>query len=289
MAGLKILLLLFIVTTPVFAAPDLMSFADSLAAEQDHYRAITEYKRFLHYFPDDPRAPSAQLKIGQSFVAGERWQQADLAFEKVWSRYPKSPEAAVARRAYAEAAFQRKDYETARDRYAQLKQEQHESDTAEVSYRSGLSELQLNHPAAARLQFEELEPELAHQLSLSIDQYENLPQKSPRLAGTLSAILPGAGQLYSERPKQAGIAFALNAAFIYAAVEAYENDNYAVSGILSLFELGWYGGNIYSAINNAHKYNRRQRQTFLDNFQQRFGLTLRTEQGIPKISAHFSF
>jgi len=289
MTILKTILCLFLAVTPVFGEPDLLSFAESLSAEKDYYRAVTEYKRFLHYFPDDPRAPSAQLKMAESFLAGERWQQADQAFEKVWALYPDSAEAIIAKRAYADAAYMRKDYENAKQRYAQLKQAQSNKPSAEVSYRSGLIALQQNRPAAARLQFQNLELGLAQQLSLSLDQYEKLPQKSPRLAATLSAILPGAGQLYTERPKQAGIAFSLNAAFIYGAIEAWNNENYAVSGILSLFELGWYGGNIYNAMNNAHKYNRQQRQNFLNHFQQRFGLSLEWEESTPQISAHFSF
>lgn len=289
MTILKTTLFLFLAVTPVFAAPDLLSFADSLFAEKDFYRAVTEYKRFLHYFPDDPRTPSAQLKIARSFLNGERWQQADQAFEKVWIHYPDSPEAIVAKREYADAAYIRKDYENATQRYSQLKQEGSKSPSTELSYRIGLSKLQQNRPEAARLQFQNLEPGLAQELSLSLDQYENLSQKSPRLAATLSAILPGAGQLYTERPKQAAIAFSLNAAFIYAAIEAWNNENYAVSGILSLFELGWYGGNIYNAMNNAHKYNRHQRQNFINHFQERFGLTLGLEKSAPHISAQFSF
>ena len=280
---LLLLLLLLTLTPPAYAEPNLLSFADSLAKEEDHYRAITEYKRFLHYYPSDARVSYVQLAIAQSLLSGQRWQQADLALEKVWERYPDSIEAPAAKQLYADTAYDRGDYEAAQLRYQKLKSNETNG------YKIGLTQLQQNKPKKAQASFAKLPAPLNQQLALSLDEYQQLTRKSPQLAGTLSAILPGAGQLYTERPRQAGIAFALNAAFIYGAIEAWDNEDYAVAGILSLFEIGWYGGNIYNAMNNAHKFNHHQEQDFLENFQQRFGLSLGWQQGQPQLQALFRF
>ncbi len=284
-----LLLILFIFVPSAHAEPDLLSFADSLAAEEDYYRAITEYKRFLHSTPNDYQAAYAQLAIAKSLIAGQRWIQADLALEKVWIIYPDSNEAETAKRLHAEAAYNRGDFEAARSRYETLKNNSLIGANRAAHYKIGLSQLQQNMPEEARSSFSKLPASLNQKLSLSLDEYQQLTQKSPQLAGSLSAILPGAGQLYTERPRQAGMAFALNAAFIYGAVEAWDNENYAIAGILSLFEIGWYGGNIYNAMNNAHKYNRRQQDQFLQDFQQRFGLSLGWQQGHPQLQALFNF
>jgi TolA-binding protein/TM2 domain-containing membrane protein YozV len=265
-------------------AADMLSFADSLAAEGDHYRAITEYKRFLHYHPGDPDCARAQLGIAQSLLAGQRWEAADQALATVWRNYPQSPQAATARQLYADAAYQRGDYAAAEKRYTQLQRR-----SPDALYRSGLSALQQDHPVEARAHFSKLPPATRQRLLQETEAYQQLPRKSPRLAGTLSALLPGAGQLYTERPRQAGIAFALNGAFIYGAVEAWGNENFAVAGILSLFELGWYGGNIYNAVNNAQQYNRRQRDSFLEQLQQRLGLSLGWHNNDPGVAVHFQF
>ena len=287
---LYLFLLIFCVPFTALAEPDQLSFADSLAAEADYYRAITEYKRFIHYHPHDPRVAYAQLEIGKNLLAGERWAQADQALMKVWMLYPDSKEAQEARQLYADSAYQRADYPGAQERYSELRETRPPTDTtSSIDYRSGLSALQQDDPETARDYFSQLEPPLEQQLSLALDEYEQLPQKSPRLAGTLSAILPGAGQLYTERPRQAGIAFALNTTFIYAAVEAWNHENYALSGLLSLFEVGWYGGNIYNAMNNAHKYNQRKKHQFIEQLQQRFGLSLGWRQKHPELTAQFYF
>ena len=281
-------LLLFVCVPATYAEPDPLSFADSLVEEEDYYRAITEYKRFLHYTPLGSRAAYAQLAIAKSLLAGQRWSSADLALKKVWKAYPNSIEAETAKRLFADAAYDRGDYAAAQLRYTELNNLADGNDSSN-HYKIGLSQLQQDKADAARTNFAKIEAPLNQQLTLSLDEYQQLARKSPRLAGTLSAILPGAGQLYTERPRQAGVAFALNATFIYGAVEAWDNGDYAVAGILSLFEIGWYGGNIYNAMNNAHKVNRREKQNFLERLQQRFGLSLGWHQRHPQLQALFSF
>jgi tetratricopeptide (TPR) repeat protein len=268
--------------------PDLYSFAESLAAEADHYRAITEYKRFLHYHPQDPRAAQAQLNIARSLIAGQRWPQSDAALEKVWLKHPDSPAALQARELYARTAFDRKDYAAARQRYRLLK-ELSPPLGGQADYRIGLSYLEENRWPEAEQSFTRLPANQAEEMRQTLDSYRQLPRKSPRLAGTLSAILPGAGQLYTERPKQAGIAFALNAAFIYGAIEAWDNENYAVAGILSLFEIGWYVFNIYNAMTNAHKINRDREAAFKQQLRQRGGLSLGFSGQATWLQARFKF
>ena len=285
-----LLLLLLLVFVPnAYAETDLLSFADSLAAEEDYYRAITEYKRFLHYTPEDTRAAYAQLAIAKCLIAGQRWNQADLALGKVWNTYPDAIEAKAARQLHADAAYDRGDFAAAEMRYQRLRNSLTTESIDTARYKVGLSQLQQSKHDEARDSFLALQSPLDQQLSLSLDEYLLLPRKSPQLAGTLSAFLPGAGQLYTERPLQAGIAFALNTAFIYAAIESWENENYATAGILSLFEIGWYGGNIYNAMNNAHKFNQRQQDHFLKKFQRHFGLSLGWQQGHPQLQALFNF
>jgi tetratricopeptide (TPR) repeat protein len=283
-----LLLLLLLVPQPLLAKPGLLSFAESLAAEGDHYRAITEFKRFLHYRPKDPRAAQAQLAIANSLRAGKRWGKLDLALEKVWLNYPDSPQALQARKLYADAAFAQKSYAEARQRYQTLKKQLPAAEK-QTAYRIGLSYLQEDQPDAAEQSFAQLPATDRQQLQHYLSDYRQLPRKSPPLSATLSAILPGAGQLYTEHPKQAAMAFALNAAFIYGAVEAWNHENYAVSAILSLFEIGWYGGNVYNAMNNAHKYNRQQRDQLIKRLQEQFSLSLNLRKHTPLLQANFRF
>ncbi len=115
--------------------------------------------------------------------------------------------------------------------------------------------------------------------------------KIPATAGILAAVLPGAGHLYSERYRDAAIAFVLNAAFIWGMVEAFEHENYVVGGILTFFELGWYSGNIYSAVSGAHKYNRNKKKEYLDLLEKedRFAVGIIFQDKQPFLSFRYVF
>jgi len=50
------------------------------------------YRAFIQRFPQDPRAPQANLAIGMSFVQESKYPNAAAEFQKVLDTYPKSPE-----------------------------------------------------------------------------------------------------------------------------------------------------------------------------------------------------
>jgi len=88
-----------------------------------------------------------------------------------------------------------------------------------------------------------------------LDQYERLPEKSPVLAGALSAILPGSGYMYAERYGDGFTAFLINGLFIAGTVTGIHNENYAVSAIVGGIGIPFYLGNIYGSANAAKKWN----------------------------------
>jgi hypothetical protein len=124
-----------------------------------------------------------------------------------------------------------------------------------------------------------------------LDRIHEIPRKSPTTAGVLAAILPGSGHLYCERYRDAAIAFLLNGVFIWAMVESFQRENYVVGGILTFFELGWYSGNIYSAISSAHKFNKRKQEEYLNQLEkgERFSLGLSIQGKNPVFLFNYVF
>ena len=106
-----------------------------------------------------------------------------------------------------------------------------------------------------------------------LENIGNIPHKSPAVAGTLAAIVPGAGHLYTQRRRDALVAFLLNGVFIWSAVELFDDEKYVTGGIVTFFELGWYTGNIYSAVSSAHKFNKRTKKDFLQGLRDRVNLS----------------
>lgn len=85
---------------------------------------------------------------------------------------------------------------------------------------------------------------------------ETLPnQKSPALAGTLSAILPGAGQAYTGSWQSGAMAFVLNALFLSATLELQDKDLHATALASGVVFSITYLGNILNAAESARIYN----------------------------------
>ena len=57
-------------------AEEVLEFANYLFSQQEYFRAIGEYERFLFLYPDDIQAPHAALRIVQCYFRGKRWQKA---------------------------------------------------------------------------------------------------------------------------------------------------------------------------------------------------------------------
>ena len=257
-------------------AQKMISFADSLFEKGDYYRAITEYERVIFFHPGDPLALTARFQIAHAYLKGDRIDQAVERFRALNQEFPNDD---IGRKAYyllGEAYYQKRDYGRASDVFTSFIETypgDQRIDAARI--RLGWSYLRQGQWRQAADEFQKLPPDSplhaqAEGLAGEAKDYPGIPRKSPSLAGGLSAVLPGAGQLYIERPGDALISFLLNGAFIWATVEAFHNDNNVTGGILLFFESGWYLGNVYNAVNGAHKYNRRTEQQYMDGLQDKY-------------------
>jgi TM2 domain-containing membrane protein YozV len=86
-------------------------------------------------------------------------------------------------------------------------------------------------------------------------RYEGRPRKSPPLAATMSAIIPGTGQMYAERYRDGLVALAVNGLFIAGTVASFKDENYALAAIVGGVGLPFYVGNIYGAANATRQWN----------------------------------
>lgn len=255
-----------------------ITFADSLFSEGDYYRAISEYKRFIHYFKDDPKADYSSFRIAECYFKAKRWADAVQAVKMFLDHYPQS---ALTVRAMWIKAVSEKNQKKYKDAISTFHDIAHR-DSGELKDRAYFeialiyvdqedwgraSDSLSNIPSQSGIYAH------ASQFRSGLAKIDDLPQKSPATAGTLAALLPGAGHAYTERYRDALVAFLLNASFITAAVELFRHDNNVAGGIVTFFEVGWYTGNIYSAVSSAHKYNRRVKEEFINKLKEQDALS----------------
>ena len=259
-----------------------IEFARSLLKEGDQYRAITEAKRFLFLYPEDPRQWEARLLIAQAYRDAGRWTEARVEYAPIAVQREKTGIAAQAilelgrcleRTSPVEAEKYYRDIEGRNDLPPG-----HEADLRNrARYRLGWLYLEAGRWDEARAVFGKVDSTHAlsgpaADLARESERGRQLPRKSPEFAGLLSAVLPGAGQAYVGRGTDAVLAFTLNALFLYGTIDAANNQSWGVFTLLGLMELGWYGGNIYNAVNGAHIENQEKRDRFLQQLRRERGL-----------------
>ena len=258
------------------SAEQLLTFADHLLRDGEHFRAITEYRRFRFTYPEDPRQAMALFRIGQAFYRGESYPEALQTFREVEQRYPDHPYGQQARLWQGESLLRQAQYDAAEQTYTRfLAGSSDPEQSPYAQYQLGWSFLYRRQWTQAAETWRQIPPEhrlypAAQQLITESNSGAALPKKSPALAGILSSVLPGSGQLYNRRLGDAALAFLLNGLFIAGSIEAIQHGELAVAGVLSFFEAGWYVGNILGAVNGAHKHNRHATESMLQNLEQRF-------------------
>ena len=259
-----------------FSADSILAYAATLMQQKEYYRAITEYRRFLYSFPHDRRRSLAHFRIGLAFYRGKDYEEALKAFAEVAESFPELPHGKLARLWQGECLVKQQEFEAAEHLYRAISlRSAGEKPGEHAVYRHAWTSLYRRKWQEAKERFESLPAnnafrEAAHQIAEATPGIVNSRRKSPLMAGILSAALPGSGQLYIGRRGDAWLAFLLNGLFLAGIVEALNQDRPAVAGMLGLFEVGWYAGNIYGAANGARKYNLHQARIFIQKMEEQF-------------------
>lgn len=244
-------------------------YAQTLFEQQDFTAAQVEFKRFIHFFPKDPRHDRADYTAGVALFRSGQYYEAAKRFDTI-IRQSKNIDSPWARKS---CFMQSQAFEAMGNTgYAQVVLQNYlkltrDTDTKDRIYLE-LARMHIQNTATpgkdeldnARKNLMLISPEKQQEYNVtkqleSIDNAMNAPTKSPGLAGIL-AIIPGGGMLYCERYKDAFISFCFNTGLIWAAYTAFDNDNPALGGVITFVETGFYSGNIYGSITAAHKYNK---------------------------------
>jgi len=277
---------------PGFNAQAMWDFAQYLYSAGEYYRAITEYQRFLFYYPNHPKHLTAKLQIANCYLEGEQWDEALKCFNQLLQTHLPAKVKKKVLYKMAKCYYAKGEYGRCRQYLEQLiDQFGNQPEADQAYYLMGQSYLVQDKWLEAAEAFAKIKQGVeAQRLSLEARRGQELPYKSPTLAGIMSAVVPGAGQLYAQRRQDAVVAFLLNGVFIWGMVESFQHNKEVVGGILAFFELGWYGGNIFSAISSTYKYNQKLKDDFRQKLISRFKFSLGAEEGnLQKLHFHLSY
>lgn len=251
----------------------LLRLGDSFQREGEHYRAITEYKKLLILFPGSRLAEDALFGIGMSYFRGEDYAFAAHTFSDLRLHYSAGKHS-VASRLY-EGISQRRagKYREAVLQFDTVLEEFPRTEHApRALVERSLVSLDLFETFEMRSDLERfLRAYPDHAMARPVREalhltqsFDNLPAKSPLLAGALSAVLPGSGYAYAGSYGDGITALVVNAVFIAGTLSAVRSDNDATALLAGGIGLTFYAGNIYGSANAARKWNLSLRTTLED-------------------------
>ncbi len=108
------------------------------------------------------------------------------------------------------------------------------------------------------------------QMEQDIAAYQERGMKSEWTSVFLSSVLPGSGQLYAGRFRDAVITLTAILACSYGAYFYHQRGDENISLTLAFFSVLFYGGNLYGAYNSAVHSNRRIAESFREGIFERY-------------------
>ena len=242
-----------------------LALADHYVKLKNYDAAITEYKRFLFFQPDDDRVLEVYHRIGILQRNLGLLREAIDSIRQAVIRTSDKEQKSEYQIDLAVTLIANKDYDLARLELIKVLIRS----PSEALYKRTLFLQGVTYTYQFR--WEEAQEILRNysqdeKLDELFQKTDNLPYKSKLVAKILSGILPGSGQIYAGNWKSGLNAFALNSAFGYVTVDSILDQNYvdAIMWTYFIFQR-YYQGNLYRAGRAVDEYNDEVNRSFADS------------------------
>jgi TM2 domain-containing membrane protein YozV len=251
-----------------------MDFAESLMAEKDYFRAITELKNIKFFSMDDSTRELCDLKIGEAYLWSNKYdlsisvlggllspgvldqgriQEVDILLGLNYFGLRTFPIA----QGYFSKALDAGNGFFPLLYLGLIGAETGRWDESESLFAHAIDTTALDSQRA-----------LVMELRDTIRRGSALDSRSPFLAGLMSAVIPGAGQMYAGHYVDSAQAFLTVGALSFATYGFYLYDSsrgnsYILTGLGVIVTTLFHAANIYGAVKTADFYNIKQKDDFL--------------------------
>lgn len=277
----NIIIIFIFVCIPInILAQSEMEYANWLFAEQDYFRAISEYKKLFFNIEDIDIKNECLLKISKCYLKSNKFKSSIryssiLLNQSNWS----VQQINTANKFIGLSYYGLKAFSMAEDYFKKAKN----SDTTGFSlFYLALIDAEKSKYKEASFKYLNVYQNypksklagLSKQLSSDVLEGYEIKTKNSYLAALLSTIIPGSGQLYCNHYYDGFQAFLYVSAFAFATYASYKYDDkfsdnyfntYVAISITSLFHIG----NIIGSQRTASYYNLRYRQKFLNQIREK--------------------
>jgi len=242
---------------------NIIKFADHLFCEKDYLRSANEYLRI----DEALRGDVIDFKIALSLSAIGDYSIAKNTFGQIneSSAYYSLSKPEIMKIFFLEEEYSElRKYYSAHNNLSLLQSESPESKLYFVSYLKDNENIPSLQDFTRPFNLDEREEvNFLHQMKA------DPPSKSPITASILSALIPGAGKIYTGEISDGVIALITTGLFAFLAYDNFQADHnfraWLFTGLAAMF----YAGNIYGSYSSAQLYNARIKFEFnlrLDSF-----------------------
>ena len=246
-----------------------LSLGKHLFAQANYDAAITEYKRFLFFHPDDARIAEVYYNIGLAYRAQGFWSEATNSLRTAVHHAADDESKSEYQLELAVTLIAMGDYDLAQLELIRMTLRT----PSALLYRRALFLRGVAY--IYQFRWDEAREVLKNwrtdeRLDALFDAAVNVPQKSVKAARRLSTIFPGAGQVYVRDWRGGLNAFLLNGTLGFLTVDAALDRHYADAllwGGLAFWR--YYRGNTFRAGAAAEQFNEQHIQQAAEAILQR--------------------
>ena len=269
--------LIFLCAFPLSVEAVESAFADSLFREGDYLNAVREYKRLLFLHPDAPQVDFIAFRVAASYQNAGKLENAIRAYQLLMDTYPKSVLVERAKNNIAQCHVLLGNGTQGLASLKQFLSEHKESRLApRAHFTIGMLHADKGEWAQAGQVWNDVYStypespfaEVSDRLARTIKNADTLPHRSPMVAGVLSALVPGSGQIYSGRMTDGLYTFIGMAVLGSASLYYIDQERYEVAGPVGLMSLFFYGNGIYQSVQSARVFNVQHEAQFRNRLQQ---------------------
>lgn len=266
-------IIVFAISGTSYAESQQHRYAKQLFGSGDYQAARRAYKRLLFDYPDTQLRDVADYQIAESYYHQNLPELAEHRFREFSATHPNSPLRFRSQLMLGQLHFDAEKYALARTMLFELLNRSKDVEViAAAHYLRGWCYVYTSDWNKAITEFRRAdasennhsERRKARQLADTVLNETPLSLKSPEMAGWLSTIIPGSGQLYVGSVKEGIFAATVTGTFIYLAADAVREQRYVDCAGISLVGWHFYWGNRTNARRLASEYNEQREQEFIE-------------------------
>ncbi len=270
-------ILIFLCALPIPASAQASDFADSLFQERDYLNAAHEYKRLLILYPDLSRNDFIAFRVAASYQNAGQLEKAIPAYQFLIDTYPNSSLVERSTNNIAQCHILLGDRERGITALENFLSKYQRSDLAPLAHFTiGMLQIDKHEWTEASRIWNDVSStypdspfaEASARLARIVKSGDRLPRRSPTVAGVLSALVPGSGQVYSGKTVDGLYAFMSVAVLGGASVYYNRKERYEVAVPVAVLAVFFYGNSVYQSIQAAETFNLQHHGRFRTRIQQ---------------------